>query len=498
MIHYQISSNVTQSKTGKNLSLSIPGSGSIIVDRPVLEIWQSADKQDVSEIVESITIGTPAERIAVLACLSEAGLLIRENQNSAAHPVPTQRNSRISVIIVSFNSQAWLADCIASIRTQTLEDFEIVIVDNASSDNTVPWLRENHPDIKIVELDSIGPFAHALNAGVKAAHGELYLMLNPDVVLERSASSEMVRIINAHPDCAAVASKLLLSAAPAFINGIGNYVGPISWGTDLGLGHLDLGQFDSLDQVPSACFAAALISAKAYNEIGPFDEGFPLYYEDSEWCYRARIYGYSIPTAPAAVGYHALGSRETNGNNSALSPAKIEQVVYGRLRFALKLLSPPYFMYFVFLYLVEDGARMFAYLFTGRWDHLKGTFLAWIKFFRTIKGTYRERKVIQDRRVISDKELFQLHKLIPPVLTWGGSPQLTLDIIRSEYYPCISAGKTRRIPEFDLLEDYPPKVQASSGLIGSFSRAKGVFTEQGLRALIHHTGRMIQWYLMRV
>jgi len=498
MIRYQIPPNVKQMKTGNNLSLSISGGGSIIVDRPVLGIWQSADNKNISEIIDSINIGTPAERIVALGCLSEAGLLARENQTNTASPEPVQHNSRVSIIIVSFNSQSWLADCIASIRSQSSQDFEIIIVDNASSDNTVPWLENYHPDIKIIKLEAIGSFAHALNAGVKAADGAFYLLLNPDVVLQPQALSEMIGIMDTYPESAAAASKLLLRSTPAFINGIGNYVGPVSWGTDLALGQLDLGQFDGMKLVPSACFAAALISAKAYVDIGPFDEGFPLYYEDSEWCYRARIYGYSIHAAPSAVGSHALGSTAADARKKRLSPAKIQQVVYGRLRFALKLLSPPYFLYFLCLYLLEDCTRMCAFLFTGRWDDLKGNIKAWLIFFQTIKDIYSERKVIQDRRVIIDKELFQLHKSIPPVLTWGGRPQLTLDIIRYEYLPKITVGQTRRIPEFDLLADYAPQPQLPTGLAGSFSRMKDIYSAQGLHALIHRISRLFQCYMMRV
>ena len=102
--------------------------------------------------------------------------------------------------------------------------------------------------------------AGAVNRGVENAAGRYFLLLNPDVELEPNVIALMVNAVQDNPFCAAVTAKLKFLWAPAFLNGIGNFVGGFSWGTDIALGHLDMGQFDGVRQVPSACFAGTLIS----------------------------------------------------------------------------------------------------------------------------------------------------------------------------------------------------------------------------------------------
>jgi GT2 family glycosyltransferase len=94
--------------------------------------------------------------------------------------------------------------------------------------------------------------------------------------------------------------------------------------------------------------------------IGPADQGLPLYYEDIEWCYRAKVYGYNVRAAPKAVIYHAFGRRIHTGEEADLTPQKLRNVVYGRLRFAARILSWFTFLRFLFGYWVADGIRMFS------------------------------------------------------------------------------------------------------------------------------------------
>src|SRR5690606_20872713 len=125
-------------------------------------------------------------------------------------------------------------------------------------------------------------FSQAVNAGVAASSGTYVAILNPDIEVDPDAIGECVRVAEANPDAAAVAAKLMFWWAPAFLNGIGNRVDDASWGTDNFIGHLDLGQFDTLHDVPSVCFAATLVRRSAWDVIGWSDEAFPLYYEDAE------------------------------------------------------------------------------------------------------------------------------------------------------------------------------------------------------------------------
>ncbi len=248
---------------------------------------------------------------AALECLTRAGFLDIPQAPSPAAENPPTNGPLVSAILVGFNSRHWLENSLPTLVRQTYAPVEIILVDNGSQDGTADWLPRHYPGIILISFSPGQSLARALNQGIERARGEYFLLLNPDILMDRGAVGEMVAVAEGDDRCAAVAAKLRLSRAPAFLNGLGNYVGPFSWGADWGLGHLDLGQFDDLPEVPSACFAAALIKKKAWEKTGPLDEGFPLYYEDAEWCYRSRLLGWRNPPGPAGRHLPRHGGQRT-------------------------------------------------------------------------------------------------------------------------------------------------------------------------------------------
>jgi GT2 family glycosyltransferase len=371
-----------------------------------------------------------------------------EKREQASILRPKVGGDLVSVIIVNFNSLEWLKELLPSLQSQTYKSIEIVIVDNASQDESFTWLETNYPSIQKFRLDTPCGFACAINRGVEIARGEFYLLLNPDVSVEPDAVAQMVSVAKTDLACAAVGAKLMLWWAPAFINGLGNRVGAFSWGTDNGLGHLDLGQFDQCQELPSACFAAALIPKSAWEMVGPTDEGFPMYYEDAEWSYRARLFGLKIMVAPEAVINHAFGGRVPTGVEAGLTPQKLRNVVYGRLRFALKILDG-YLSRFLISYFFEDLTHLFRAIVKLDWSSTGAYFGGWSRFLREIPGIWNERKSLQVRRTIHDRDLFALQQNLPGTLTWHGLPELTWDLVQQHYLPLIQSRSTRSIPEFN-------------------------------------------------
>jgi hypothetical protein len=337
--------------------------------------------------------------------------------------------------------------------------------------------------------------AKAINLGVESSEGGYCLLLNPDVELAPDAIEQMQVIAQEDPSCAAVAAKLRFLWAPAFLNGVGNSVGAISWGQDNGLGHLDLGQFDKWGEVPSSCFAATLISKAAWMEIGPTDENFPLYYEDSEWSYRARILGYSIRLAPKAVIYHAFSGRRPGGQEEGLSPKKLHQVVYGRLRFITKILGLRYFLRFVTSYILEDLFRITWAVLRGRFQIVDAIFLGWRDYLENFFEMLQDRNLVQAKRKVGDAEIVRLQNKVPLPLIWHGLPELTSDAVRNVYIPLISSGKVKRLPEIadEDIQQYIISTQNRSDRI--FSRSRRILEDEGLQGLINRYLRHLQWVL---
>jgi GT2 family glycosyltransferase len=450
----------------------------------MLGLWQHADGRSQQEIQTYFEEeGLKSRDVsAALVCLARAGLLsYPQAPSNTDHSVevPYKSEAHVSVLIISYNSLAWLPGCLASLVAQSHPYLETVVVDNGSSDGSADWLAEHHPNITLVRLEQSCSLATAINHGVEVIHGDYILLLNPDVVLDPHAVSCLLEVAQSNPDIAAVAAKLRLMWAPAFLNGLGNLVGALSWGTDSALGYLDLGQFDRWNELPSACFAAALLPVKALNEIGPLDDGLPMYYEDTEWCYRARLFGHAVCLAPQAVVYHAFSGRVPDGVESSLEAVKLQRVVYGRLRFITRLLGFNYLLRFFVGYLLEDMVYGLVYLVRGRWGHLRAYWRAWLDYFNSLDDLRLERKILQQRRSQTDWALFNLQRQSPVPLVWRGLPLLTWDIVRHEYAPWIESRQTGR-----------PKM--------TLQRALSVWRVEGIAALLHRIGRGILWKWMQL
>lgn len=437
--------------------------GHIVTDAPLVRLWRALDGRTST----SSPVGDdPPEVVrAAGACLAEAGLLERDpaverprRRAVASHGPP------VSVVLVTYQSGDWIDECLASLRRQTYDNLELVVVDNGSPDDPAEAVRRGDPQARYVRLRPGGSFAGALNAGAALATGEYLFFLNPDVALEPDAVAQLVAAAQAHPDWGAVAAKLRFYWAPAFLNGIGNRVEATSWGTDNAIGHLDLGQFDGVTEVPSACFAAALIRRTAWELVGPVDTGFPMYYEDVEWCYRARRFGIPIGLAPAAVVYHAFGSRVATGDEPGLTPRKLAHVVYGRLRFARRVLPAPDRRRYLWSYLREDFGNYRHLRRSGETASLRAYRQGWARALRDWLPLDRQARTLA-RRMDARRAAAagggadaSPPAVWPAGLVWNGLPELTLDLVRHHYLPLIQAGQTYALPEWPALR--PPERRA--------------------------------------
>jgi GT2 family glycosyltransferase len=449
MIRYRIPEGVQAAELQDRPLFTTPQGGRVATDERLLSLWEFANGKSLGEVIQDYPAegGNPDAVRAGLACLAEAGLLCRDAPDKPDSPV-TGNGPLVSAVVVAYNSREWLAECMPSLLDQTYSPLEVIVVDNASSDGAADWVAAQYPEADVLPLEATQSFARATNLGAASAQGDYLFLLNPDVRLEPDVVARMVAVAQAHPDCAAVGAKLKFWWAPAFLNGLGNRVGTFSWGTDNGLGHLDLGQFDHWQELPSACYAAVLIRKAAWEDAGPADEGFPMYYEDSEWSYRARLLGYKVYAAPQAIVYHAFGGRVPGGEEAGLSPRKLRNVVYGRLRFALKLTGKTLGR-FLRNYLIEDWTNFWRAIFQRRWPLARAYLQGWSAASRDLPELLRERRSLQARRVVKDEELFGLQRDMPATLAWRGLPELSWDLVQYHYLPLIHARRTRRMPEFD-------------------------------------------------
>lgn len=209
----------------------------------------------------------------------------------------------VSVIIPNFNGVAFLDGVLGSLEQQTLENFEVILVDNGSSDGSCAFAAANYPWVHVIELPENFGFCRAVNEGIRAAKAPYVLLLNNDTEVESTFLEEMVAALGRHKKAFSCAAKMVQYHDRDKLDDAGNYYCALGWSFARGKGK-DIHAYDKEEQIFAACAGAAIYRKKIFEKIGYFDEEHFAYLEDTDVGYRARIHGYQNWYAPKAVVYH--------------------------------------------------------------------------------------------------------------------------------------------------------------------------------------------------
>jgi hypothetical protein len=213
----------------------------------------------------------------------------------------------LTVAVLSYDGRHLLEVILPSLARQTFRDFEVLVVDNGSRDDTVSWLRENWPEVAVVSLpENVGVTA-ALNVCARSARGRLVGLFNNDLELDADCLGELVGALDSHPDAGWAGAKLMDFEQREVIDGAGDVFTWAATGGRRGHGERDRGQYDDPRAIFGACGGAALYRRSALELVGEFDEDFFAFYEDVDWNLRAQLAGFSCRYVPTAVVYH-MGS----------------------------------------------------------------------------------------------------------------------------------------------------------------------------------------------
>lgn len=213
---------------------------------------------------------------------------------------------KASIIIPHLNGKHHLDDCFQSLRRQTFSDFEIILVDNGSTDGTQEFVRTHYPEVRLLELGENRGFTGACNAGWRAAHGEIVILLNNDTEVDDHWLAEIVNAFARHPEVGSVASKMLLFDQRNHFHTAGDTVRLDGIPGNRGVWQQNVGQYDREEYVFSACGGAAAYRQAMLAEIGFLDDDFFFSCEDVDMGWRANLTGWRVLYVPTAVVYHKL------------------------------------------------------------------------------------------------------------------------------------------------------------------------------------------------
>lgn len=239
-----------------------------------------------------------------------------EHPDMMADPDARRGQLPVSVVIPNWNGRRWLAECLGSLAVQTLHPAEIIVVDNGSTDGSVAYLRAEHPDVEVIEFDRNTGFAHAANAGLRAARAPNVALINTDLVLEPDWLERVASALAADPGAASVACKMLDLTDRSRVYDAGDVLRRDGVCEQRGRFGRDDGRWDEPEEVFGACAGAALYRRDAVLEVGGFDERYFAYLEDVDLSLRLRLAGWRCRYEPA-VALHAgeSSSRDLPGGH---------------------------------------------------------------------------------------------------------------------------------------------------------------------------------------
>ncbi len=217
---------------------------------------------------------------------------------------------RASIIIPNYNGKRFLDPCLGAVARQTYprELTEVILVDDASTDDSVAYVRERYGEVKVVVLDRNSGLAVACNAGARAAGGDLLVMLNNDTEVEPGWLAALIASAEAHPAAGAIASKMLLFDRRDTLHNAGDLMGADGIPRNRGVWQVDRGQFDADTCVFGGCGGGVAYRRAAWQAAGGFDERLFMYLEDVDLAWRLQLLGWEAVFAPDARLYHHLSA----------------------------------------------------------------------------------------------------------------------------------------------------------------------------------------------
>jgi GT2 family glycosyltransferase len=301
----------------------------------------------------------------------------------------------ISVVIVNYDGKHFLNACLNSLKKQTFEDFEVILVDNGSSDGSLEYVRGNFPKVRVIALTENLGFCGGNNVGIREARGQYVALLNNDAEAHPQWLEELKSTLDDHTDVGFCASKMFLRDRPGIIDAAGGIFYSCGVGAQRGYRERDNGTFGDTEYFFSACAGAAIYRRTMLDDIGLFDEDFFAHGEEVDLSFRAQLRGHKCLFVPTAVVYHAGGGTMKHDSDE-------RRYLWHRNRFYVLIKNMPgdLFVKNLFPILAYSFLRDVAWILKGR-----GRVVLRVKIdgLRNLRLMLRRRREIQQRRTVSSQ-----------------------------------------------------------------------------------------------
>ncbi|MBO4645267.1 MAG: glycosyltransferase family 2 protein [Bacteroidales bacterium] len=229
---------------------------------------------------------------------------------------------KLAIVILNWNGKKFLEQFLPTLLKHTPEYAEVVVADNASTDDSISFLKECHPQVRILSNDRNYGFAEGYNLALEKVDAEYYCLLNSDIEVTEGWAESVIEMMESDPSIAAAQPKLrslyhresfeYAGAAGGFID---KYGYPFCRGRVFNTVEKDEGQYDTPIDIFWASGAALFVRSRVYRELGGLDADFFAHMEEIDLCWRIRNHGYRIVVQPQSVVYHVGGGTLPKNNS---------------------------------------------------------------------------------------------------------------------------------------------------------------------------------------
>lgn len=317
----------------------------------------------------------------------------------------------MAVVILNWNGKKMLERFLAGVVEHTQPLGTVYVADNASTDDSIDYLKQEFPEVPLIILDRNYGFAEGYNRALKQINASYYLLLNSDVEVTPGWLDPLVDYLDRHPDAAACQPKLLsyfqkdsfeyAGAAGGYIDYLGY---PFCRGRILDTLEDDRGQYDTVADIFWATGAALMIRSNDYWEAGGLDADFFAHMEEIDLCWRLNTMGRRLVCVPDSVAYHWGGGTLPKEN-----PRKTYLNFRNNLLMLYKNLPDTHVQKILFVRMLLDGMAATQFLLKGQWGNFKAVIQAH-NAYRALKPLYKEKRNIVQQKAVRRSYRCMLNK----------------------------------------------------------------------------------------
>ncbi len=295
---------------------------------------------------------------------------------------------KISIIVLNYNGKKYLKNCFESLKKTDYPNFEVIMVDNNSDDGSIEYVRKKFPWVRILKSPENKGWAYGNNFGIKNTKGEYVVLLNNDVIVTKDWLKELVKIAQSDPKIGIVGSW------PVWYKCMGQ----------------DLSKFPYSGKIIEASTvsgAAMLVKREVFDKIGLFEEKYFIYWEDTEFTWRAILAGYKVISNYNSIIYHIGGGYTKKNENIRWVYEKVKN----RIHCHIKLMNISYLIHFMVFELLKFFLHFIlipSEFIRGNSIKFKAYLKAWIWNIKNIRETYKERMLFKKMMKKRHRKLIEL------------------------------------------------------------------------------------------